>query len=86
MPRKVEQTNTPAYQSPRRFFEYSGAVNPKEAYYVPFRDVSSARKQDIKSMVDGGRYFSIFAPRQSGKTTYLVPDRKPLFLAAPAKK
>jgi len=25
---------------------------------------------DIKTMVDLGRYFSIFAPRQSGKTTY----------------
>jgi len=28
------------------------------------------RKQDIKTLVDLGRYFSIFAPRQSGKTTF----------------
>ena len=33
-------------------------------------NVSNTKGQDIKSMVDLGRYFSIFAPRQSGKTTF----------------
>ncbi len=71
MPQKAEQKNKPAYQPPRRFFESSGTVNPEEAYYVPFDNVGNTRKQDMKTMVDGGRYFSIFAPRQSGKTTFL---------------
>ncbi len=67
----MDPTNTPAYRPPGRFFEYSGTVNPEEAYYVPFDKVTNTRKQDMKTMVDGGRYFSIFAPRQSGKTTFL---------------
>jgi hypothetical protein len=54
----------------KRFFEDSGTVNPEEAYYVPLDNVTNRKKQDIKTMVDLGRYFSIFAPRQSGKTTF----------------
>jgi len=59
------------YQKPKRIFEDSGSVNPEESYYVLFDNVTNRKKQDIKTMVDKGRYFSIFAPRQSGKTTYL---------------
>ncbi|MCP4151211.1 MAG: ATP-binding protein [bacterium] len=58
------------YQNPVRMFENSGVVNPEEAYYVTLDGVSNTKKQDIKTMVDRGRYFSIFAPRQSGKTTF----------------
>jgi hypothetical protein len=58
------------YRKPERFFEDSGTVNPEEAYYVPLDNVTNRKKQDIKTMVDRGRYFSIFAPRQSGKTTF----------------
>jgi len=59
-----------AYKSPKRRFESSGFVNPKTAYYVPIENVTNADKEDMKTMVDNGRYFSIFAPRQSGKTTF----------------
>jgi hypothetical protein len=59
------------YQKPKRMFEDSGTVNPKEAYYVPLDNVTNTKNQDMKTMVDLGRYFSIFAPRQSGKTTFL---------------
>lgn len=52
-------------------FEDSGSVNPKEAYYVPLENVTNTRNHDMKTMIDQGRYFSIFAPRQSGKTTFL---------------
>lgn len=52
-------------------FEDSGTVNPKESYYVPLTNVTNTKNQDIKTMIDLGRYFSIFAPRQSGKTTFL---------------
>jgi hypothetical protein len=59
------------YRKPVRTFENSGTVNPKLSYYVPLENVTNKKKQDMKTMVDQGRYFSIFAPRQSGKTTFL---------------
>jgi hypothetical protein len=64
-------THEKKYQNPKRVFENSGTVNPKTSYYVPLENVSNTKKQDMKTMVDLGRYFSIFAPRQSGKTTFL---------------
>ncbi|MGE5343872.1 MAG: AAA-like domain-containing protein [Candidatus Omnitrophota bacterium] len=63
--------NEKVYQKPQRFFENSGTVNPQVSYYVDLDNVTNSNKQDIKTMVDLGRYFSIFAPRQSGKTTFL---------------
>lgn len=62
-------TNT--YQKPKRFFENSGVVDPKRSYYVPLENVVNSENQDIQTMIDYGRYFSIFAPRQSGKTTFI---------------
>jgi hypothetical protein len=59
------------YRKPKRIFEDSGNVNPEEAYYVKLDNVTNTKNQDIKTMVDRGRYFSMFAPRQSGKTTFL---------------
>jgi len=58
------------YNKPKRYFEKSGVVDPKSSYYVPLENVTNTDNQDIKTMVDLGRYFSIFAPRQSGKTTF----------------
>lgn len=66
----VEKTGN-MYRKPNRIFEDSGIVYPQEAYHVQLDNVWNTRKQDIKTMVDKGRYFSIFAPRQSGKTTFL---------------
>ncbi|MCP4153537.1 MAG: hypothetical protein GY757_37765 [bacterium] len=63
--------NNMIYRKPKRIFEGSGTVNPAKAYYVSLDNVTNTMKQDIKTMVDESRYFSIFAPRQSGKTTYL---------------
>lgn len=59
------------YRKPRRTFEKSGPVNPESSYYVSIENVANSDNQDIKTMVDLGRYFSMFAPRQSGKTTFL---------------
>jgi hypothetical protein len=59
------------YRKPRRTFEKSGPVNPEYSYYVSIENVANSDNQDIKTMVDLGRYFSMFAPRQSGKTTFL---------------
>ena len=60
------------YQPPKRRFERSGFVNPEAAYYVPLENVTNTDNEDLKTMVDQGRYFSIFAPRQSGKTTFFM--------------
>ena len=58
------------YKKPKRYFEKSGVVDPHASYHVPLKNVTNMDNQDIKTMVDLGRYFSIFAPRQSGKTTF----------------
>jgi hypothetical protein len=59
------------YRKPKRTFERLGTVDPEKSYYVPLENVVNLDKQDMKTLVDLGRYFSIFAPRQSGKTTYI---------------
>ncbi len=58
------------YTKPKRFFEDSGVVDPASSYHVALENVANTRGQDMRTMVDLGRYFSIFAPRQSGKTTF----------------
>jgi len=58
------------YRKPKRIFEDSGTVDPLRSYHVELENVVNTRNQDLKTMVDLGRYFSIFAPRQSGKTTF----------------
>ncbi len=58
------------YKKPKRTFEKSGMVSPERSYFVPLENVTNTDRQDIKTMVDLGRYFTIFAPRQSGKTTF----------------
>ncbi len=58
------------YKKPERIFEDSGTVDPKMSYHIELENVVNTKNQDIKTMVDLGRYFSIFAPRQSGKTTF----------------
>ena len=58
------------YKKPKRYFEKSGVVDPDASYYVSLENVTNMDNHDIKTMVDLGRYFSIFAPRQSGKTTF----------------
>jgi predicted AAA+ superfamily ATPase len=68
---KQLESNGITFQKPRRFFETSGVVDPEMSYYVPLENVVNTNKQNIQTMIDQGRYFSIFAPRQSGKTTFL---------------
>ena len=58
------------YKKPKRIFEDAGVVDPKMSYHIELNNVTNTKSQDIKTLVDLGRYFSIFAPRQSGKTTF----------------
>lgn len=58
------------YKKPRKTFEDTGSVNSAHSYYVPLENVTSKNRHDMKKMVDMSRYFTIFAPRQSGKTTF----------------
>ncbi|KPA11315.1 hypothetical protein MHK_008479, partial [Candidatus Magnetomorum sp. HK-1] len=57
-------------QKPRRTFEKSGLVIPDQSFHVYLENVTNTDNEDIQTMVDKGRYFTIFAPRQSGKTTF----------------
>ena len=58
------------YQKPKRRFENSGLVIPNESFHVHLDYVTNTNNENIRTMVDKGRYFTIFAPRQSGKTTF----------------
>jgi len=49
-----------------RYFNTSGPCDPSKHYTV----MREALLATGKRMVEQGRYFTIFAPRQSGKTTY----------------
>jgi len=66
------------YKPPKRIFEDTGYVDPNKSYHVNIENVVNCHKQDLKTMVDNGRYFSIFAPRQSGKTTFFRTFSKDL--------
>jgi hypothetical protein len=78
MNQKTGNINENPYRKPVRIFENSGTVIPEGAYYVPLENVTNTQGQDIKTMVDRGRYFSMFAPRQSGKTTFIEGIRAEL--------
>ena len=58
------------YRKPKRMFEDAGTVDPKMSYHINLENVTNTKGQGVKTLVDLGRYFSIFAPRQSGKTTF----------------
>lgn len=49
-----------------RYFNTSGPCYPEEHYTV----MREALIRKGQQMIEAGRYFTIFAPRQSGKTTY----------------
>ncbi|MGE5339997.1 MAG: AAA-like domain-containing protein, partial [Candidatus Omnitrophota bacterium] len=73
-----DRVNNNGYRKPKRTFERLGFVDPEKSYYVRIDNVVNADRQDLKTMVDLGRYFSIFAPRQSGKTSFLEETRRQL--------
>jgi len=54
----------------RRDFETASLINPEESYMVKDRNIRATNWKTIKELVDKGRYFTIFAPRQMGKTTF----------------
>lgn len=52
--------------SPVRYFNTTGPCNPEQHYTV----IRPALISQGQRLVEQGRYFTIFAPRQAGKTTY----------------
>ncbi len=78
MSKTQNETDNKTYREPLRVYEKLGAVYPETAYYVKLEGVTNTDNQDIKTMIDAGRYFSMFAPRQSGKTTFLDSIRRTL--------
>jgi len=86
MDRSCPREKTMSYKKPKRFFEKSGIVDPSASYYVQLENVTNMDNQDLKTMVDRERFFSIFAPRQSGKTTFFKGfgrrlEKDPLYVA-----
>ena len=55
-----------------REFETQGNPIPGQHYLVENRRIVSQKGKPIRQLVDQGRYFTIFAPRQMGKTTFFV--------------
>ncbi|MBF0449337.1 MAG: toll/interleukin-1 receptor domain-containing protein [Candidatus Magnetomorum sp.] len=77
-------TNT--YHPPKRFFEEQGFVSLESCYLVSLENVVNTKNQNIQKMVNLGRFFTIFAPRQSGKTTFFYDfcrsiEHDPLYIA-----
>jgi len=55
-----------------RRFETQGNPIPGKQYLVENRHVVNQDGIPISELIDQGRYFTIFAPRQMGKTTFFV--------------
>ncbi|MBF0449336.1 MAG: toll/interleukin-1 receptor domain-containing protein [Candidatus Magnetomorum sp.] len=77
---------TNRYQPPKRFFEEQGFVSLESCYLVSLENVVNTKNQNIQKMVNLGRFFTIFAPRQSGKTTFFYDfcrsiEHDPLYIA-----
>lgn len=51
-----------------KFFKTTGPVNPQEHYYVAHR----IDEKQIQELIDKKEYFVLHAPRQSGKTTWIL--------------
>ncbi len=58
------------YNKPIRNFEKFGPVSPKRSYHVRLENVTNMDKQDMATMVDLGRYFSIFSRDKAAKPRF----------------
>jgi hypothetical protein len=56
----------------KREFETQGIPVPGQHYLVENRHIVNQKGIPIRQLVDQGRYFTIFAPRQMGKTTFFA--------------
>jgi hypothetical protein len=56
----------------KRDFETQGIPVPGQHYLVENRHIVNQKGIPIRQLVDQGRYFTIFAPRQMGKTTFFA--------------
>lgn len=50
-----------------RYFNYHGPVNPQQHYFITRRELLA----QLMIQLERGKFFSIFAPRQTGKTTLI---------------
>lgn len=50
-----------------RYFNTFGPIDPQKHYFVP----RTSLRNELIAQIDEGHYFTIFAPRQMGKTTLL---------------
>jgi hypothetical protein len=59
------------YREPKRRFETAGTISPAESYFVDRKEIISEEGEEIRSLIDNHRFFTIYAPRQTGKTTLI---------------
>ena len=62
--------------------EKSGIVDPSASYYVQLENVTNMDNHDLKTIIDRGRYFSIFAPKMR---TRARASTKKIFLSLPKR-
>jgi len=67
----TEESSQRAYQEPKRRFETAGTTVPEDNYYVERKEVVSAEGENIMDVIKHHRFFTISAPRQTGKTTLI---------------
>ena len=67
----TEESSQRAYQEPQRRFETAGTTMPEESYYVERTVVISEEGENIMDLIRNHRFFTISAPRQTGKTTLI---------------
>jgi len=63
---------SPKRRLQKRQFETQGNPIPGQHYLVEDRHIVNQSGTPLRQLVDQGRYFTIFAPRQMGKTTFFV--------------
>ena len=61
---------TPGYRpSARRIFNTEGPINPENHYHVS--PLSRIDLDEVLTLIQWHKYFVLYAPRQTGKTTVL---------------
>ncbi len=72
MQEKIIPSQQPSkYQVPKKRFETAGTTVPEENYFVERREVISEEGENIMDIIKHHRFFTISAPRQTGKTTLI---------------
>ncbi len=67
----MKEIDKHTYQEPKRRFETAGTINSAENYFVDRKEIISEEGEEIRTLIDNHRFFTVSAPRQTGKTTLI---------------